>query len=1026
MKLRLPTSFHLTIPKPHRYLYPFIILLSAVIVLGFFASVIKPQYSAQAKDGQIHLASLNSSAKALNGVWEYYENDFLFPSSFFLGTATHTIPTYVRVPGPAPNTYGYGTYRLVFDFVSTESIFAIKISDLSSAARIYIDGTLLSTTGFSSTIDIRAESAKDNQYLIFPLDTMRKTHDIIIQTSNYTNYEGGILTPVYFGTQMEIYRLTSQFQFAETIGIMSLSFVAIFLILILFLRIQMGHTFYLLSFTLCFTLYLVSVSQTLLVNPVSSDIFSVLTRASIALLTAMSVFQLLYLNPRQHPGRYILYIYQFLKYTACAILPLILFAPVKWLPWLHRINQLYMILVFAFCFALLCLRVFEKRYIALIQLVSLECFISLLVLQVLYKHGVIPADSYSRSFMIFVIIHAVAELFHIAFNVSRIYSGNLVLAKQMIVSNKMKNEMLSITSHELRTPLHGMINILEDTAASQSKAGESDLALALTLAKRMRSIVNDLYGFNETIPSGTLVLAPVNLRIELSAITEMYRYTSNNNNVTILDHLPQEASLVYADESRLWQVLNNLIGNATKFTTQGLVTISGERIKDKVQITVTDTGVGIHPDEAEEIFKKSVRLDDNGTNTSGLGLGLYVCRQLIEQMNGTIFVKWSEKGKGTCIAFELDACEYEEYAKSQSAAVRTISDGSVEQGFLEVKHPDYARILAVDDNPENLSIIKKIFEDCNFDIDCYTEGSTVLALLNQNTYDIVILDVMMPVISGFELSREIRTRYTHFELPILLLTARNTKEDILTGFLCGANDYIIKPADKIELRARVFGLITLQQSVKSAMDNELQFLQAQIRPHFLYNAFNTISSIALTDGVRASELIDDLGTYLRSCFDKNLIQADLVSISQELEMVHAYIRIEEERFGNRLHFTLDNQISYDFILPSLSIQPIVENAIRHGLLGSITDITVKVHIFERDEQIFIQIEDSGKGISELAIYKILTDEPSEEMGIGLRNVNHRMKLHYNTPLKFERRTPQGTIVTMKLPAQDAMRGQKND
>ena len=256
---------------------------------------------------------------------------------------------------------------------------------------------------------------------------------------------------------------------------------------------------------------------------------------------------------------------------------------------------------------------------------------------------------------------------------------------------------------------------------------------------------------------------------------------------------------------------------------------------------------------------------------------------------GSVYVEWTKPGQGTCITFCLDACT-PDHNSMENAAAAQAGSAYKSQNYLEDFKGTSASLLVVDDNEDNLNIIRTIFEDCSFSMDCVKSAKEALELLEKSSYDIIILDVMMPEMSGFELCQIIRKRYSHFELPVLLLTACDGAEEILTGFWSGANDYVVKPADRIELRTRVFSLITLKQSVKSALDNEMLFLQAQIRPHFLYNAFNTISAIALTDGVKASELIDDLAIYLRGCFG-NDVNRGLVTIDTELGIVNSYVHI---------------------------------------------------------------------------------------------------------------------------------------
>ncbi|NLW01944.1 MAG: histidine kinase [Clostridiaceae bacterium] len=217
----------------------------------------------------------------------------------------------------------------------------------------------------------------------------------------------------------------------------------------------------------------------------------------------------------------------------------------------------------------------------------------------------------------------------------------------------------------------------------------------------------------------------------------------------------------------------------------------------------------------------------------------------------------------------------------------------------------------------------------------------------------------------------------------------------------------------IELRARVFTLITLKHLVNRAIKNEMSFLQAQIRPHFLYNAFNTISAIALSDGPLASELIDNLSTYLRYSFHSGG-QNDLVTIKEETELVESYIKIEEARFGDRLEVTMDLQPDLNFSLPPLTIQPLVENAVRHGSLHSSGKTRIAITMYRKGNDAVIEITDNGPGIDIGKVQTILESEEASA-GIGLYNVHRRLKLRYNRGLEINNLKEGGTRVTIKIP-----------
>src|SRR5699024_8343022 len=147
-----------------------------------------------------------------------------------------------------------------------------------------------------------------------------------------------------------------------------------------------------------------------------------------------------------------------------------------------------------------------------------------------------------------------------------------------------------------------------------------------------------------------------------------------------------------------------------------------------------------------------------------------------------------------------------------------------------------------------------------------TSVEEALKQLEKKEWDLIISDVMMPAMSGYELTRSIRENYAISELPILLLTARSNPEDIYTGFLAGASDYVTKPVDALELNVRVHTLTNLHASINERLWMEAAWLQAQIRPHFLLNTLNAIISLSEIDRARMVRLLEEFAHYLQSSF----------------------------------------------------------------------------------------------------------------------------------------------------------------
>lgn len=321
--------------------------------------------------------------------------------------------------------------------------------------------------------------------------------------------------------------------------------------------------------------------------------------------------------------------------------------------------------------------------------------------------------------------------------------------------------------------------------------------------------------------------------------------------------------------------------------------------------------------------------------------------------------------------------------------------------------------MAVDDDPVNLQILGNILSSEQYDIIKTTSGKDALAILEQRELDLVVTDVMMPNISGYELTRLVRERYSLSELPVLILTARSQIEDIHTGFLAGANDYVSKPVDAQELRSRVQALTDMKQSARERLRMEAAWLQAQIEPHFLFNTLNAITALKLVDSDRMSGLLEALTDFLQASFDFSNSRR-LVPLSQELDLVRSYLYIEKVRFDDKLQIHWDIDDDLELQIPPLSIQPLVENAIRHGVLKRLGGGTVSIQITNQGNCAEIVVSDDGAGMDEITLRHLFDTNRQQKSGIGLLNTHRRIQQIYGKGLQIQSQPDLGTRVSFTV------------
>ncbi len=380
--------------------------------------------------------------------------------------------------------------------------------------------------------------------------------------------------------------------------------------------------------------------------------------------------------------------------------------------------------------------------------------------------------------------------------------------------NQLKDEFLANTSHELRTPLNGIIGITEsmiDGATGElSERQIANLSMVVSSARRLSSLVNDILDFSK-LKNRDIELQgkPVDFRQIAGLVLTLSRHLLAGKPLELKNEIPEELPAVDGDENRLQQIMYNLVGNAIKFTESGSVTVSAIALTDDlVEVTVSDTGIGIPPDKFTDIFQAFEQVDASiRREYGGTGLGLSITKQLVELHGGTIRVE-SELGKGSRFIFTLPISTQtiSPTADNSQEVVRVREETLPPQLLLSVTAPSNGEftILVVDDEPINLQVVANHLSLQNYAIIQANNGMEALAKIQSGLRpDLILLDIMMPKMSGYEVCKKIREQFSASVMPIVMLTAKNQVSDLVEGLSAGANDYLTKPVLKNELLARI-------------------------------------------------------------------------------------------------------------------------------------------------------------------------------------------------------------------------------
>jgi len=411
--------------------------------------------------------------------------------------------------------------------------------------------------------------------------------------------------------------------------------------------------------------------------------------------------------------------------------------------------------------------------------------------------------------------------------------------------DNLKDEFLANTSHELRTPLNGIIglaaSLVDGIAGPLPEKARHNLGMIVSSGKRLSSLVNDILDFAK-LKNRTLELRrrPVDFHAVAEMVTALSRPLLGDGNTRLVNRTPRDLPLVDADEDRLLQIMHNLVSNAIKFTDRGQVTIDAGIEDGRLVASVADTGIGIPEDRQERIFRSFEQADASTARVyGGAGLGLSITRRLVELHGGRIEVE-SEPDRGSVFRFNLPL------AKTETASIESPAPSPPRLGeSLPIQPQPFSqstpcnspnqsgfRILIVDDEAVNRQVLVDILAR-DYRVEQAANGPEALRLLEADPdFDLVLLDIMMPRMSGYEACRQLRQKRSVHELPIIFLTAKIQTANLVEGLAAGGNDYLTKPIEKDELLARVqthLSLLALNRGLEREVAERTQELDAKNR-----------------------------------------------------------------------------------------------------------------------------------------------------------------------------------------------------
>jgi len=381
---------------------------------------------------------------------------------------------------------------------------------------------------------------------------------------------------------------------------------------------------------------------------------------------------------------------------------------------------------------------------------------------------------------------------------------------------KAKQQFLSNMSHEIRTPMNAIIGFTKVVLKTELSEKQKEYLNAIKISgDALIVLINDILDLAK-VDAGKMTFeqTPFKLASSISAMLHLFEPKIQEKNLTLIKEYDKNIPKVLSgDPVRLHQIILNLVSNAVKFTTAGKITVKVQLKKEEegkvfIEFFVSDTGIGISKNKIEHIFENFQQAtSDTSRLYGGTGLGLAIVKKLVEAQNGSIHVS-SILGEGSTFSFTLGF---------QTTTRETELDTGIAEQTSAIKN---IKVLVVEDIVLNQLLMKTLLDDFGFERDIAANGRIAIEKLETNVYDIILMDLQMPIMNGFETTEYIRN-IMRSDIPIIALTADVTTVDLAKCRAVGMNDYIAKPIDDRLLYAKLVGLVKQRPAIKNDEANKI-------------------------------------------------------------------------------------------------------------------------------------------------------------------------------------------------------------
>lgn len=840
-----------------------------LIVLAILATACKPAgqrvFPPSAQRGVLDLTTwdlVRGGLVPLHGEWEYYPGQLLEPQDFKKGSPGQA--HIVKLPLAwddailgTPGKENRGTLRLRIKAKSLDGIFGLRKVNIAADCRFWFDDVLVYAKGKELRATAVADRPFGSESTFFRHE--EPTAQLLVQLTHFEHGQAGSLGGILLGTERQIHTARER-----QLSIDLLLFGSIFLMGLYHFGLYMSRKsdrspLYFGLFCSIIALRVLFTNEYYIVTVMPDITWAFINRIEYLtfFLAGPTFFVFLReLYPQELPKRFIQ------ASLGCAALfsAIVVLFPFK--IYEKTLIPYDVITLVSAVFALvgIGLAVARRRDGAIAALVgSLLLFVTT-VNDILTANQVINSTYLAHYGLLLFIL---SQSYLLAERFSRAFATVEALSQRLLSLDRLKNEFLANTSHELRTPLNGVIGIAESLIDGATgplpDPTMRNLAMIVSSGKRLSSLVNDLLDFSK-LKNRELILhrKPLDLRHLAEAVLMLSRPLVGNKPLVLINAIPDSLPMADGDEDRVIQIFHNLIGNAIKFTEKGEVKLTAAVENGLLVVTVADTGIGIPAEKQEDIFKSFEQVDaSTAREYGGTGLGLSITRQLVELHGGRIMVE-SEPGLGSRFHFSLPihTASMADPMETKLPPQPAIGTGDLTiSAVVPAANEDTPHVLVVDDDLVNLQVLMNHLSLNNYRVLQATNGPEALGILEREHVDMVLLDIMMPKMSGFEVCERIRLKHPAAELPVLLLTAKDQEMDVVAGFAAGANDYLSKPVSKAQLLSRLKTHLRLAR---------FHVATSRFVPHELMRILNKQSIVEVKLGDQVQKKMSVLFSDIRS------------------------------------------------------------------------------------------------------------------------------------------------------------------